>query len=96
MKIGPAFVTAQAIGLALMPAAITAAQSGGGFTVTRSTIDGGGVTSVGGDFAVRGSIGQHDASAVVSTGGEFAIAGGFWGRVPNLPDRIFADGFESE
>jgi hypothetical protein len=42
------------------------------------TVDGGGGTSRGGDFAVQGTIGQHDAGGTLS-GGDFTLAGGFWG-----------------
>ena len=51
--------------------------AGGGFEITRSTIDGGGVMrSTGGDFELSGTIGQPDAG--VMTGGEFQLTGGFW------------------
>jgi hypothetical protein len=47
------------------------------FEITRSTIDGGGVTnSTGGDFELSGTIGQPDAG--VMNGGEFQLSGGFW------------------
>jgi hypothetical protein len=42
-----------------------------------STVDGGGGTSTGGAFRVRGTIGQPDAH-VAMTGGDFELAGGFW------------------
>ena len=42
------------------------------------SIDGGGGTSSGGNFAVSGTIGQADASAAPMTGGVFSLAGGFW------------------
>lgn len=40
------------------------------------TIDGGGTTSAGGDFLVRGTIGQPDTGTL--TGGGYVLAGGFW------------------
>jgi hypothetical protein len=40
------------------------------------TLDGGGVTSIGGGFKVSGSIGQHDAKS--SAGGPYFLRGGFW------------------
>ena len=54
-------------------------QSGGGFDLTWSTIDGGGATSTGGGFDLAGTIGQPDAQTLpVMTGGTFALTGGFW------------------
>jgi hypothetical protein len=41
------------------------------------TIDCGGGTSTGGDYALSGTIGQPDAGHM--SGGPFAIEGGFWG-----------------
>ncbi len=46
------------------------------FELTWHTIDGGGVTSTGGDFKVSGTIGQPDAGLMV--GGGFELSGGFW------------------
>jgi len=55
--------------------------SGGGFEITRSTIDGGGVMfSTGGDFELSGTIGQPDAGAMA--GGDFELTGGFWFQIP--------------
>ena len=61
------------------------AQSGGGFDLTWSTIDGGGGTSTGGVFSISGTIGQPDAGAMSS--GSFQLTGGFWGVVqtPGAP-----------
>jgi hypothetical protein len=41
------------------------------------TIDGGGGTSTGGVYSVRGTIGQPDASKAM-TGGNYSLTGGFW------------------
>lgn len=57
----------------LLPGTLTA-QS---YAIKWSTIDGGGGTSTGGVYAVRGTIGQPDASQPMS-GGSFSLAGGFW------------------
>ncbi|MEP6945215.1 MAG: hypothetical protein ABJA02_04805, partial [Acidobacteriota bacterium] len=54
------------------------AQSGGTFQIEKSVIAGGGGNSVGGAFAVDGTIGQTVAG-MTSTGGAFSLAGGFWG-----------------
>ncbi|MFQ5668660.1 MAG: hypothetical protein ACE5I7_19830 [Candidatus Binatia bacterium] len=53
------------------------AQTGDGFDLTWSTVDGGGhVASAGGEFALSGTIGQPDAGR--STGAAFILFGGFW------------------
>ena len=54
-------------------------QSGGGFDLSWSSIDGGGGTSTGGVYAVSGTIGQPDAGTL--TGGSYELVGGFWGVV---------------
>ncbi len=45
-----------------------------------STIDGGGGTSSGGQYAVMGTIAQHDAA--YSEGGDYELLGGFWPGEP--------------
>ncbi len=52
------------------------AQSGGDYTLTWSTIDGGGGTSSGGAYVLTGTIGQPDAAW--SSGGQYELLGGFW------------------
>ncbi len=54
----------------------TAAASGEDFDLSWHTVDGGGGTSIGGDFVLRGTIGQPDAGDL--TGGDFTLRGGFW------------------
>lgn len=84
-----------AIILSAVLIAVTAAgysQSGGDFAITKSTIDGGGGESSGGDLSLTGTIGQHDASLQPSTGNDLAVAGGFWATA--IFDLIFKDGFE--
>jgi len=46
------------------------------YSITWSTIDGGGGTSSGGQYVVTGTIGQHDAA--YSEGGDYEVLGGFW------------------
>lgn len=54
------------------------AQSGGGYDLSWSTIDGGGYTfSAGGSYTLGGTAGQADAG--ILQGGSFALGGGFWG-----------------
>ena len=52
------------------------AQSGGGYDLTWSTIDGGGGASSGA-YSLGGTVGQPDAGAM--TGGAYSLVGGFWG-----------------
>ena len=54
----------------------TSAQSGGGFDLTWSTIDGGGGASSGGGYSLAGTIGQPDAGSL--SGGGYTLNGGFW------------------
>jgi hypothetical protein len=55
----------------------TFAQSGGGYVIKKSTIDGGGYTfHSGGTSRLGGTAGQHDAASV--SGGAYALTGGFW------------------
>ena len=74
------------------------APTGTGFALARHLIAGGGGTSSGSTFTIRGTIGQADADPLQpATGGVFAISGGFWpGIAPAAPpaDAIFANGFE--
>ena len=59
-------------------ASIAHAQTGGGYDLTWSTIDGGGyMVSTGGSYSLGGTIGQPDAGAL--SGGSYTLAGGFWG-----------------
>ncbi|MBI4578758.1 MAG: hypothetical protein HY718_03595 [Planctomycetes bacterium] len=55
-------------------------QSGGGYDLTWSTIDGGGGTSSGGGYELTGTIGQPDASnqSAPLSGGDYGLVGGFW------------------
>ena len=58
-----------------------AAQSGGPYGLTWSTVDSGGYTvSSGGPFTLGGTIGQADPGLMV--GGEYTLGGGFWGGGP--------------
>jgi hypothetical protein len=69
------------------------AQSGGGYEIVKSTIDGGGGSSVGSPYVLHSTIGQPDAR--YSEGGSFTLAGGFWGSHSNpLDDEIFHNGFD--
>jgi len=63
--------------LLLLAGATVVAQTGGGYDLTWSTVDGGGATwSTGGGYALGGTAGQPDAGLL--TGGSYTLAGGFW------------------
>ena len=51
------------------------AGGAGDFDLSWWTVDGGGGTSTGGDFVLRGTIGQPDAGTL--SGGDFVLRGGF-------------------
>ena len=53
------------------------AQSGGGYDLSWSTVDGGGTESSGGSYTLTGTAGQPDAGGVHSGGG-YGLVGGFW------------------
>lgn len=53
------------------------ASSGGAFTLSWFTVDGGGGGSSGGSFALSGTIGQADAGGPL-VGGSYEVDGGFW------------------
>jgi hypothetical protein len=80
-------------GLSLLSTLALAQPSGGSYTLTKSTIDGGGGLSAGGAYTLNGTVGQPDASLQVHTGGPYQLRGGFWGR---LTDLIFKDSFETD
>jgi hypothetical protein len=58
----------------------TFAQSGGGYNIEQSAINGGGVTfHTGGGYRLGGTVGQHDAGML--SGGGYRLTGGFWSPV---------------
>ncbi|HNS50553.1 MAG TPA: hypothetical protein PKO09_05155 [Anaerolineae bacterium] len=64
--------------LVLLAVVPVLAQSGGGYDLSWSTVDGGGGTfSIGGGYSLGGTAGQPDAG--MATGGVYALGGGFWG-----------------
>ena len=87
MKHRKALMRLWAVCLVLLVAVPALAQSGGGYDLTWSTVDGGGWTfSVGGGYSLGGTAGQPDAGLL--SGGAYALAGGFWGaRAPGY--RIY-------
>jgi len=76
--------------LLLLAAVSVLAQSGAGYDLTWSTVDGGGYTfSAGGSYSLGGTAGQPDAGAL--TGGAYSLAGGFWsgGAPAGGPYRVY-------
>lgn len=74
------------LGLAVSPSAL--AQTGAGYDLTWSTVDGGGSVSTGGSYTLNGTIGQAEAGMMSGSG--YTLTGGFWGSagvpyVINLP-----------
>ncbi len=60
--------------------ALVNAQTGGGYDLTWSTMDGGGAMfSAGGGYSLGGTTGQPDAGMM--NGGGYTLAGGFWGGI---------------
>ncbi len=51
------------------------------------SIDGGGGTSQGGDYTLRGTIGQFDAGS--SQGGDYTQTGGFWAGIVHRIRQFF-------
>ena len=62
--------------ICLVIGGLVLAQSGGSFELRQYTIDGGGGSSAGSGFMVRGTAGQTDAGT--ASDGAFQINGGFW------------------
>lgn len=73
-----------AIGAVLLIAGNIFAQSGGGFTLTTWTVDGGGGRSTGGAYILSGTVGQPD-SGMSQTGGGYTLRGGFWRPIRLIP-----------
>src|SRR5512136_650760 len=66
--------------LLIATASIASAQTGGGYDLTWSTIDGGGaMLSTGGEYSLGGIIGQPDVRWALA-GGDYTLGGGFWGN----------------
>lgn len=56
----------------------------GDYDVNWWTVDGGGGSSQGGNYTLRGTIGQPDAGSAQS--GEYSLVGGFWA---GIIDRVW-------
>ncbi len=73
------FVLAVLVAVAL-GIGVALAQTGGGYDLTWSTIDGGGGASAAGSYQLAGTLGQPDAGT--SLGGAYTLSGGFWNGAP--------------
>jgi hypothetical protein len=71
----------------LAMATTAGAQTGGGYDLTWSTIDGGGGTSTGGSYSLSGTVGQPDAGSM--GGGSYTLGGGFWTGITQALQRLF-------
>ena len=63
--------------LLFIVASTALAQTGSGYDLTWSTLDGGGGSSSGDGYSLSGTIGQADAGTL--SGGGYTLNGGFWG-----------------
>jgi hypothetical protein len=70
--------------VAVLLAPPVCAQVGGGYDISRNTVDGGGATfSTAGGYRVGGTIGQSDAGNL--NAGGVVVVGGFWPGVLHAP-----------
>jgi len=81
-RLGLAGLALSALFVLGLAASLAAAQSGGGYDLTWSSVDGGGTTvGTGGGYTLGGTAGQPDAGLL--SGGAYTLDGGFWaGGVP--------------
>jgi hypothetical protein len=77
------------MGLLLLAMVVSAAVAlaAGGYDIPWWSVDGGGGTSSGGTYTLRGTAGQPDAGTV--SGAKYAIAGGFWAGTGGEPPEPF-------
>jgi hypothetical protein len=64
-------------------AATSRGQSGGAYSSSWNTIDGGGGPVSGGSYSLNGTIGQPDLGAM--SGGAFTVSAGFWPGIGTPP-----------
>ncbi|MBI5564833.1 MAG: hypothetical protein HY870_08060 [Chloroflexi bacterium] len=64
---------------ALLLVPLVSAQTGGGYDLTWSSVDGGGGQSSGNGYTLNGTIGQSDAGTLI--GGEYTLSGGLWSGI---------------
>ncbi len=66
--------------LFILTLALSLRASGQNYSIDWYKISGGGGTSTNGQYAVTGTIGQHDAGGAM-TGGNYSLTGGFWSLI---------------
>ncbi len=66
---------------------------GGVYELRKQVIAAGGSASVGGSYALVGTVGQSAVTRV--SGGVYQLTGGFHGPMAPLPDSLFVNGFEN-
>ena len=71
-------------GLLLLVLTASTALAAGPYDIPWWTVDGGGGSSAGTTYALRGTLGQPDAGPRL-TGTTFALVGGFWGVGSEVP-----------
>jgi hypothetical protein len=76
MKRAMFFLSIAILIVALIIVSTAAAQSGGSYDLSWSTIAGGGGTSSSSGYSLSGTIGQADAGGL--SGGSYTLNGGFW------------------
>ncbi len=73
--------------LVLLLSGIALAQTGDGYDLSWSTVDGGGYTfSTGAGYTLGCTIGQPDAGEM--SGGGHTLQGGFWGSIVEYVQRV--------
>jgi len=88
--------TSLSMAMFFVASSVGAQSSGGGFEISKHSIDNGGGRSTGGSFELNGTIAQPDATSRSAVGGPFLLTGGFWANGVAIPtgDLLFSDGFE--
>ena len=64
----------------ILHSAFVIRSSGQSYSIDWSKVAGGGGTSSNGQYAISGTIGQHDAGGPM-TGGNYSLTGGFWALI---------------
>ena len=66
----------------------SAALALGGENISRWVVAGGGGQSIGGGYALNGTLGQPEAGPTMS-GGDYTLSGGFWGGAATTVPYIY-------
>jgi len=87
MRIAKHLIPVLAVLVVLVLVVPVLAQTGGGYDLTWSTIDGGGGELTGGEYTLAGTVGQPEPGALA--GGPYNAEGGFWAMFSETVYRIF-------